>query len=222
MNPKCNRREKFICSNIECATRICSACFDEYRSSTEDVILNNLPMGNDDAELAADGDSEYNADDDSDSDNDSMSDDDLSSDASDEDDSDFDTGEYGELEDNNDEDALGDEDGGDQYLGEGAANIGRNVRSGVQQPLRDRMRKAERNCRLETQGHLDHDSDLGTNNADAGNTLDETPLAPIERVLEGCLLGGNVNPLDSIGGDELDVNLAVPSTTAGEEAYSAY
>ena len=73
---------------------------------------------------------------------------------------------------------------------------------------------------MEIQGHLDHDSDSGTSDADAGDTLDETSLAPIERVLEGCLLGGNVNPLDSIGGDELDVNLVVPLTTAGEEAYT--
>ena len=59
IKPGCNHREKLICSNIKCATRICSTCFDEYRSSTEDIILSNLPMGDDDAELAADRDSEY-------------------------------------------------------------------------------------------------------------------------------------------------------------------
>ena len=73
---------------------------------------------------------------------------------------------------------------------------------------------------MEIQGHLDDDSNSDTSDADAGDTLDKAPLAPIERVLKGCLLGGNVNPLDSIDGDELDVNLAVPSTTAGEEAYT--
>ena len=73
---------------------------------------------------------------------------------------------------------------------------------------------------METQDPPDDNSNLDASYADAGDSFDKAPLAPIERVLECCLLGGNVNPLDLIDGDELDENLAVPSTTAGEEAYT--